>query len=569
MEPLPYDLSFEKGLFVVVRAIQLLTASQPGRVVVVGLAGPSGAGKSEFARRLRELTPLTLLPLVSFLDTHGQDLTANFDDPRLTDFGALTECIHALKQRRATNLPGSTPLRLGSTGVVLVEGIYALHHRVRPHLDLSVAISGGVHFDLLKRLTRDLSRTDQSPQEIIALVSETVFPMWKIHGEQDCTNASIRIRNSFNPFAAFLDTAFFTLKSTAHVPCDAVRAYLTQLGDGRCEEAQEATANLYLMPPGEDAETCRDWVRLRLRDGKYSLLFEEYISDGPLLISPSLSFDVPVRTLSGLMALGYSLGAVIRRETQLFRGDGVVVKYDVIEQLGSGSRFIQVEGTDRVTVEAAGVALNLGPGAVPKSYIELVQVGRLLSECPPLLSEFLGSTGDLASLERGATCAVNQAPPSPPPLLLSRHPPASDVTTSPGGTRLHTRPPLVVGCAAARTPLCEEAPSTIEGPAGGSSAGARRLLRLGGSFLSSEERSPGVGCAPAGGGMGALEGKVARLEACVAGLLAGCDAPALCTEDAAAALSAAEGSWALAAAAVAGLAAGVLATAALAQLRRW
>lgn len=66
-----------------------------------------------------------------------------------------------------------------------------------------------------------------------------------------------------------------------------------------------------------------------------------------------------------------------------------------------------------------------------------------------------------------------------------------------------------------------------------------------------------------------MEGKVARLEACVAGLLAGCDAPALCTEDAAAALSAAEGSWALAAAAVAGLAAGVLATAALAQLRRW
>ncbi len=31
LQPLPVELSFEKGLFVVVRAIQLLTAHQPGK----------------------------------------------------------------------------------------------------------------------------------------------------------------------------------------------------------------------------------------------------------------------------------------------------------------------------------------------------------------------------------------------------------------------------------------------------------------------------------------------------------------------------------------------------------
>lgn len=60
---LPQELSFEKGFFVVVRAIQLLTAQlPPGRqTLVVGLAGPSGAGKTELSRRLLEFVPLTFI----------------------------------------------------------------------------------------------------------------------------------------------------------------------------------------------------------------------------------------------------------------------------------------------------------------------------------------------------------------------------------------------------------------------------------------------------------------------------------------------------------------------------
>jgi len=151
--PLQQELSFEKGLFVVVRAIQLLTQAQPGRVVVVGLAGPSGAGKTELSRRLRELLPgSTALTLDNFLNTETL-LENNYDDPRLTDFGALCACLDKLRARQPAVIPlydfkhgrraGSETVRLGTSGVVLVEGIYALHQRVRSRLDLSVAIHGG------------------------------------------------------------------------------------------------------------------------------------------------------------------------------------------------------------------------------------------------------------------------------------------------------------------------------------------------------------------------------------------------------------------------------------------
>lgn len=39
-------------------------------------------------------------------------------------------------------------------------------------------------------------------------------------------------------------------------------------------EVEESTYDIYLLPPGEDPETCQSYLRMRNRDGKYSLMFE-------------------------------------------------------------------------------------------------------------------------------------------------------------------------------------------------------------------------------------------------------------------------------------------------------
>jgi uridine kinase len=57
---------------------------------------------------------------------------------------------------------------------LIVEGIYALHERIRPFLDLKIAISGGVHADLVSRVFRDIQRTGQQMQEIMQQITETV-----------------------------------------------------------------------------------------------------------------------------------------------------------------------------------------------------------------------------------------------------------------------------------------------------------------------------------------------------------------------------------------------------------
>lgn len=61
-----------------------------------------------------------------------------------------------------------------SSRIVIIEGIYALSEKLRPVIDLRVSVTGGVHFDLVKRVLRDVQRASQEPEEIIDQISQTI-----------------------------------------------------------------------------------------------------------------------------------------------------------------------------------------------------------------------------------------------------------------------------------------------------------------------------------------------------------------------------------------------------------
>ena len=124
-------------------------------------------------------------------------------------------------------------LDVPASRIVIIEGIYALSEKLRPLLDLRVSVTGGVHFDLVKRVLRDIQRAGQQPEEIIHQISETVcshfflylcflavigyvkylkvtaslfmqvYPMYKAFIEPDLQTAQIKIINKFNPFTGF------------------------------------------------------------------------------------------------------------------------------------------------------------------------------------------------------------------------------------------------------------------------------------------------------------------------------------------------------------------------------
>jgi uridine kinase len=385
------QLSFDKGFYLTIRAIQLLKASSPGRTIVVGVAGPSGAGKTVFTSKIQEFMPGAVTLSMDMYNDSSMLLEGNFDDPRLTDYACLLDNLKGLKNGETVQAPvydykeskrtGYVTVPCPASKVVILEGIYALNEKLRPMMDLRVSVTGGVHFDLVKRVLRDINRSGQAPESIIHQISETVYPMYKAFIEPDLRTAHLKVVNSFNPFAGFQDPTYI-LKSDRVPEESRIKAVLGK----DCQVTDEVeTADIYLLPPNEDPETCTSWLRMRNRDGHYTLMFAETVTDGPIMISPRIKFEVGVRILGGLMALGYVVGAIMKRRSKEFSDDLLTIKVDWVE--GLDRSFVQVQGRLRSAVEEAGKKLGLNGTYIPHSYIEQVQLEQLTKELGSLTDD--------------------------------------------------------------------------------------------------------------------------------------------------------------------------------------
>ncbi|KAI3503669.1 hypothetical protein L1887_32117 [Cichorium endivia] len=382
-------LSFEKGFFVVIRACQLLVQNNEG-ITLVGLAGPSGAGKTAFSEKILNFMPNVAVISMDNYNDGSRVIDDNFDDPRLTDYDTLLKNIYDLKEGKSVKIPiydfkSSTrtsyrTLEVPSSRIVIIEGIYALSEKLRPLLDLRVSITGGVHFDLVKRVLRDIQRVGQEPEEIIYQISETVYPMYKAFIEPDLKMAHIKIVNKFNPFTGFQSPTYI-LKSSKNVAVDQVKSVMAD----EHKETLEETYDIYLLPPGEDPETCQSYLRMRNREGRYNLMFEEWVTDYPFVISPRITFEVSVRLLGGLMALGYTIASILKRSSHVFCDDRVCVKIDWLEQINR--HYIQVQGRDRVSVRCVAEQLGLEGSYIPRTYVELMQLEKLVNEVAVLPEE--------------------------------------------------------------------------------------------------------------------------------------------------------------------------------------
>ncbi|XP_054822283.1 inorganic pyrophosphatase TTM1 isoform X1 [Prosopis cineraria] len=378
----PDSLSFEKGFFIVIRACQLLAQKNNG-IILVGVAGPSGAGKTVFTEKVLNFMPSVAVITMDNYNDSSRVIDGNFDDPRLTDYDTLLENIHGLKAGKPVQVPiydfksssrtGYRTVEVPSSRIVIIEGIYALSEKLRPLLDLRVSVTGGIHFDLVKRVLRDIQRAGQEPEEIIHQISETVYPMYKAFIEPDLQTAHIKIINKFNPFSGFQNPTYI-LKSTKGVTEDQIKAVIP----AEHTETTEETYDIYLLPPGEDPEACQSYLRMRNRDGKYNLMFEEWVTDSPFIISPRITFEVSVRLLGGLMALGYTIAAILKRNSHIFHDDKVSIKTDWLEQLNR--HYVQVQGKDRNYVKYVAEKLELDGSYVPRTYIEQIQLEKLIND---------------------------------------------------------------------------------------------------------------------------------------------------------------------------------------------
>ncbi|KAH6762922.1 P-loop containing nucleoside triphosphate hydrolases superfamily protein [Perilla frutescens var. hirtella] len=376
LAPMPDSYDLDRGLLLAVQAIQALLENK-GPPVIVGIGGPSGSGKTSLARKMANIVGCEVISLESYYKS-GQMKDFKYDDFSSLDLALLSKNINDVKHSRRTKVPVfdlETGARSGlkelevseDCAVIIFEGVYALHPDIRKHLDIWIAVVGGVHSHLISRVQRDKKRVGcfVSQDEIMM----TVFPMFQQHIEPHLVEAHLKIRNDFDPVLS-PESSLFVLKSNKQV---AYQDILKILDPSKICSSVQNFIDIYLQLSGIPANgqlTESDCIRVRICEGRFALLIREPITEGDFIIQPKVDFDISISTVAGLLNLGYQAVAFIEASAYIYQDGKILIEIDHLQDVPNP--YLQIKGVNKETVVAAGSTLKLDGSYTTKSYLEIV-----------------------------------------------------------------------------------------------------------------------------------------------------------------------------------------------------
>ncbi|EEF36366.1 uridine cytidine kinase I, putative [Ricinus communis] len=374
--PMPDSVNLDRGLLLAVQAIQVLLEHK-GPPVIVGIGGPSGSGKTSLAHKMANIVGCEVVSLESyFISEQVKDF--KHDDFRSLDLSLLAKNIDDIKHGRRTKVPIfdlETGARSGfkelgvseDCGVIVFEGVYALHPEIRKSLDFWIAVVGGVHSHLIARVQRDKSRVGcfMSQNEIMM----TVFPMFQQHIEPHLVHADLKIRNDFDPVLS-PESSLFVLKSNKQVSDQDI---LKILDSAKFCSSVQNFIDIYLKLPGIPANEQlaeSDCIRVRICEGRFALLIREPIREGNFIVQPKVDFDISISTVAGLLNLGYQAVAYIEASAFIYQDGKILIEVDHIQD--ASSPYLQIKGASKEAVAAAGSMLKLDGSYTTKSYLQII-----------------------------------------------------------------------------------------------------------------------------------------------------------------------------------------------------
>ncbi|KAG1358698.1 hypothetical protein COCNU_08G001440 [Cocos nucifera] len=379
LAPLPDSYDLDRGLLLSVQAIQALLENK-GFPVIVGIGGPSGSGKTSLAQKMANIVGCEVISLESYYKCE-QVKDFKYDEFNSLDLSLLSKNINDLRNCHKAKVPcfdfencsrnGFKELQVSEDcGVVIFEGVYALHPDIRKSLDLWIAVVGGVHSHLIARVQRDKSRVGCfiSQDEIMT----TVFPMFQQHIEPHLVHAHLKIRNDFDPVLS-PESSLFVLKSNKQVTYQDI---LKVLDTGKVCSSVQNFIDIYLRLPGAPLNgqlSESECIRVRICEGRFALLIREPLREGNFIIQPKVDFDISVTTVAGLLKLGYQAVAYIEASALIYQDKKILIEVDHLQ--AAPNPYLQIKGTNKDVVATAASTLSLDGSYTTKSYLQIILKG--------------------------------------------------------------------------------------------------------------------------------------------------------------------------------------------------
>ncbi|XP_022157407.1 uncharacterized protein LOC111024113 isoform X2 [Momordica charantia] len=376
LAPMPDSCDLDRGLLLAVQAIQALLENK-GLPVIVGIGGPSGSGKTSLAHKMANIVGCDVISLESYYKSE-QVKDFKYDDFSTLDLSLLSKNIDDMRNGRRTKVPVfdlETGARSGfkelevseDCGVIIFEGVYALHPDIRKSLDLWIAVVGGVHSHLISRVQRDKCKAGSFMSQNDIMM--TVFPMFQQHIEPHLVHAHLKIRNDFDPVLS-PESSLFVLKSNKQV---AYQDILKILEPSKVCSSIQNFIDIYLRLPGIPTNgqlTESDCIRVRICEGRFALLIREPIREGNFIIQPKVDFDISISTVAGLLNLGYQAMAYIEASAYIYQDGMILIEVDHLQD--APCPYLQIKGIDKEAVAAAGSMLELNDSYTTKSYLQII-----------------------------------------------------------------------------------------------------------------------------------------------------------------------------------------------------
>jgi uridine kinase len=368
--------------------------------IVIAVAGGSGSGKtSAVAQKIADAFGKGAV-MISADDYYrdkaymaaqkadGADL--NWDSPEMVDTNGLCKDLMALRDGKAI----SKPVYVHKTAsierhehvppkpVIIVEGLFALDERLKQITNLRIFVDSTEHSRFLRRLIRDVNRTDLNSQQIAKYFLGTVEPMHRKHVAPRGADADIVIRNDYVPLVEGKRIGKRELQLKFPLPRDLERK-LEKLG--AIPVARIIQNDTYYTPKEEGFGAGTEMIRVRHESGMDTLTYKLKLSNASGAQERyRIDADLDPETEFQISEL-YKPTCTVSKRRQFYLLDGMLFSIDDVDRSDeSGAtklgKFIEFRFRDAVAMRVDFPPLR------EKLDIVGAEMGGSYSTIPPQLS---------------------------------------------------------------------------------------------------------------------------------------------------------------------------------------
>ncbi|MBU2564127.1 class IV adenylate cyclase [Patescibacteria group bacterium] len=387
-----YEL--ENGIEKLKDAIEEKLEKEEGSIIVE-IAGGSASGKTTaVAHKIKKAFSDSSLIFSmddyymgkKFMETEDKKgNTLNWDQPEALNLELLQKHLMQLKKGESIQKPiydmklseSIETEELKPKKIIILEGLFALNDLIKNEGDIKVFVDIGTHGRIIRRLLRDIERTNQKPADILNYFSEIVEPMHEKYIEQSKKNADMIIVNEYSPGIEAQKSGLHEIQLKFKADIDQEK--LRKIGAEKLSSTQQI--DNYYNPSDRNLIETEEILRIREEAGHRTLTYKGPKIESKFRKKPKFEFEIDKKTEERFLSIYGDKIKTIKKDRTIYELNRIIFSIDVVSKIEDDKEielgnFVEIRSTNEETEESqiekiiSDLGLKTKEG-IKESYFEM------------------------------------------------------------------------------------------------------------------------------------------------------------------------------------------------------